>query len=102
MSRIAVLLLLVVAPALSAQPPARVDRFGDPLPAGAIARLGTTRFRHGEYIGSMAISPDSKQIAVAAAGKNIVVWDAATGKRLHLFTGHTEGVLDVTYTADGS
>lgn len=60
----------------------RVDRYGDPLPPGAIARLGTVRFRHEGEAYSVAYSPDGKTVAAASAGAQIFVWDAATGKEL--------------------
>ncbi len=50
------LLLESVQPAL-AEPP-RTDRFGDPLPPGAIARIGTERFRRNRPVLSVCFSPD--------------------------------------------
>src|SRR5262249_32655376 len=70
LSRLAVLACLVLPlstrqPAHAAAPPGPrpVDPHGDPLPRGAVARLGTLRFVHLGRLASVAISPDGKVVA---------------------------------------
>jgi RNA polymerase sigma factor (sigma-70 family) len=58
------------------------DCFGDPLPPGAVARLGTLRFRPGAYVSSLAFTPDGRQLVSHGPFTGIHVWDAATGKEL--------------------
>jgi WD40 repeat protein len=65
---------------------ARVDRYGDALPPGAVQRLGTIRFR---YAGaSLAYSPDGSLLAVGGSDNQIRLLDSHTGKEVRRFAGH--------------
>ena len=78
------LLLFLPAPASRAQTP-RIDDFGDPMPPGAVARLGTLRLRHvvrdGSGAACVVFSPDGKTV-VAGGDAGLRAWDVATGKDL--------------------
>jgi WD40 repeat protein len=61
------------------QRPPRADRQGDPLPAGALVRLGTLRWRAGSEVESLAYTPDGKTL-MAASTYGVCLFDTATGK----------------------
>ena len=71
-----------VAHALNSENPTKIDALGDPLPEGAIARLGTLRFKHGGYIRSVFFTPDGKQLVSFANSDGIRIWDAATCREI--------------------
>ncbi len=61
----------------------RLDLFGDPLPEGAIARLGTVRWRMDSHgVDAMAVAADSKSLVTANVETGITIWDMATGKHV--------------------
>jgi RNA polymerase sigma factor (sigma-70 family) len=57
---------------------ARADLHGDPLPPGALLRLGTLRWRVSRDAHLLEYSPDGKVLAVAERG-GLSLWDVATG-----------------------
>jgi WD40 repeat protein len=65
---------------------AAADTNGDPLPAGALARLGTTRFRHGGDVTFVAFTPDGQALLTAGRDNTIHLWDLATAKEVRHFT----------------
>jgi WD40 repeat protein len=87
-------------PAAAAAP--GFDRFGDPLPPGALARLGTVRLRHGAWrVTSVAFSRDGKELLSADADCVVCTWEAATGKPVRRFRPEwTEGSY-VVLSPDG-
>src|SRR5260370_42697007 len=57
----------------------RNDLYGDPLPAGAVARLGSVRLRHAA-LSDLVFLPDYKSIVSAGGDRVLRFWDIATGK----------------------
>src|SRR5262245_45812415 len=85
LGRIAAACLLLVAGHCPAAAQERessgVDLYGDPLPKGAVARLGTTRFRRrGDWGKGLALTPDGAMLIAASDSHSIYCWDAATGR----------------------
>jgi WD40 repeat protein len=97
-----------------AREPAATDCLGDPLPSGAVARLGTVRLRQGYAATALAFTPSGHLLVAGGRfSPGVCLWDVATGKPLYrqvipssiyslalspdgklLLTGNTLSVLD--------
>ena len=56
---------------------------------------------HGSGPLSLALSPDSRTLAVGYAPYDIILWDARTGKQVKLLKGHSNWVVSLAFSADG-
>jgi WD40 repeat protein len=57
------------------------DRDGDPLSRGALQRLGSTKWRHGAPIRTIACSRDGSLVITAGDDRWVRLWDAHSGKQ---------------------
>jgi RNA polymerase sigma factor (sigma-70 family) len=80
--------------------PALGDRFGDPVPEGARARLGGVRFRHGFITSGVAFAPDGKVVVSAGSPAGVCVWDVSTGRLLRRLS-NPDFVQCVALSPDG-
>jgi hypothetical protein len=60
----------------------REDLYGDPMPAGAVVRMGTTRWRHGGGVCFAAMLPNGKRVLTAGFDKTIRLWEYPSGKEI--------------------
>src|SRR5262249_28902804 len=84
----------------------RADRHGDPLPPGAVGRLGTNRLQHvvdrgNEGVSSCAFSPDGRSLAVGGRDGRVSIWDCATGRLLHLLGRLEDEAGCLAFSPDG-
>jgi RNA polymerase sigma factor (sigma-70 family) len=66
-------------------PPRPTDLYGDSLPDGALARIGTLRFNQGDGVSGVAFTPDGKSLLAFSGGGNGIArfWDPSSGKERH-------------------
>jgi WD40 repeat protein len=89
--------LVACLPVAAADPPTTQR---DPLPAGAVARLGDTRLRHAAPILCVTFSPDNRRIVTGGKDGSLKIWDAASGECLR--TANLSSVPSaIQFTRDG-
>jgi RNA polymerase sigma factor (sigma-70 family) len=91
-------------PQKAAEKQVRLDLFGDPLPEGAIARIGTSRLRDSASTCVIAFSPDGRQLAYGNENGLIHVCEAADGKPLFDFQPdkvNCNPVTELAFSPDG-
>jgi WD40 repeat protein len=66
----------------AAGPASRNDRHGDPLPPGALVRLGTIRYRQETPIEQIVYSPDGRFAASDGDDADVRIWDGRDGRLL--------------------
>ena len=82
-------------------PAPRLDLYGDPLPEGAVARMGTVRFRHPAELTAIAFSPDGRKLASCGLDSAINIWDIHSGEALQRLVGHELSVRSISFSPDG-
>ncbi len=70
---------------VEAQPRPGFDLYGDPLPAGALVRLGSTHLRQGHNAQTVAFAPDGKTLVSTGSDHLARQWDVTNGHQVGSF-----------------
>src|SRR5262249_850962 len=81
--------------------PARLDHNGDPLPNGALARLGSARFRHAEKVTGLAFLPDGQALVSSSWDGTLRLWEVPTARELRRFDANAGYVCPLALSGDG-
>lgn len=74
------LFLLLFARGISIGQIGSADGTADPLPEGALMRMGSSRLAHGTWLTCVRFSADDRWIGAADSNGVVRLWEAATGK----------------------
>lgn len=96
--RLAALVLLAVLPDAQAAGPPRRGADGEPLSAGTIARLGSTRLQDAGNILGLAFSHDGKTLV--SVGGSTRFWAVPSGRLLHHVPAPKGSVYRIAFTGD--
>jgi len=96
-SWLALTFLLLVGPSVLGE--ARVDLCDDPLPEGALTRLGSIRFLHPSRIRHLAFLPGDQQI-LGVCEQEVRLWDVRTGRQTMSFPG-LNSIMCAALSPDG-
>ena len=79
-----------------------MDADGNPLPAGSIARLGTSRWREGARLWGLQLSPNGKVVAYTTQPGDVRILDPATGREVkRLVAPRDQAVGHPFFSPDG-
>jgi WD40 repeat protein len=91
---------MIAAGAVRADPPPHTDLYGDPLPRGAVLRLGTTRLKSSAT--QILFTPDGRTLITLEDGRMVKRWNAEDGQVRHVFTLPDRGWNPQVLSTDGS
>jgi RNA polymerase sigma factor (sigma-70 family) len=78
-----------------------VDRFGDPMPKHARARMGTVRFNEGAAVPQVIYASDGKSLFTAGWQRGVHIWDIASGRIVRQIGHDGDDDYEIALSPDG-